>query len=315
MAQMLGLCAAAVCLTLCVLAVRPRNAVAGAFPMRAHELLGWLALAAVLLHVGWLLAGDHRVAEHLKLTAPRYEIAGIVALLALLFLAVPAGTAARSRFWSHHRSFQAAHVGAACLLIVAMAVHIVSTDRYVHGRAHRVAYALLSASVLLALLRARARRQPHTPGPGFMGGLAFGRYSRLVLGIVAGALIALFALTRPATTLTMREPVVQRSDRLPLEFPHDKHRAVNCVACHHNFVDHSGAESCVSCHRSGRSEILVGAEARFHDFCLSCHRDPPASLIGHGPVSGCSTCHGPATQASQNGATPRPAVEPALVER
>jgi predicted CXXCH cytochrome family protein len=292
-AQILGLCAVAGCLILCVLAVRPRAEAAGAFPLRGHELLGWSALAAAVLHVGLLLGADHRVVEHVKPTAPRYEYAGILALVTLVFLTLPAGAALRRRFWPRHRNFQAAHVGAACLLIVTLAVHVLTTGRYVRGVAHAVAYILLSGIVLLALLRARPWRQPAPPPSQFRAGLVFGRHSRLVLAIVAGSLVVLLALLRAGTALALREPFLRRSEPLVLGFPHDKHRAVNCIRCHHNFVDRSGADSCISCHRSDRAEIRVGAEARFHDFCLGCHRDPPAFLTGHGPVTGCDTCHAP----------------------
>jgi predicted CXXCH cytochrome family protein len=292
-AQMLGICAVAACLILCVLAVRPRGGATGAFPMRGHELFGWLALVAAALHVGILLALDRNVPEHVKLTAPLYEIAGIIAFLTLLFLTLPASASVRSRLWSGHRSFQAAHVGAACVVVVALAVHVVAAGRYVHGRAQVVAYTLLSGIVLLGLLRARTRRQSVREPKSFLGGLAFGRHSRLVLAIVVSSLVALLALMRAGTTLALREPLLLRSDRLLLDFPHDKHRAVNCVLCHHNFADQSGDGACVSCHRSGRADLRVGVEARFHDFCLGCHRDPPVYLTGHGPVTGCSTCHAP----------------------
>jgi predicted CXXCH cytochrome family protein len=296
-AQALGLCAVAGCLILCVLAVRPRAGAAAAFPLRGHELLGWAALAGALLHVALLLGADHRVVEHLKPTAPRYEYAGILALLTLLFLTVPAGAAVRRRLWPRHRGFQAAHVGAACLLVVALAVHVLATGRYVHGRAQVVAYTLLSGIVLLALLRARAQRQPAEPPSRPLGGLVFGRHSHLVVALVLGSLVALLSLMRGATALALREPFLRRSEPLVLDFPHDKHRAVSCIQCHHDFVDRSGEDSCISCHRSGRAAIRVGAEARFHDFCLGCHRDPPAYLTGHGPVTGCSTCHAPASGA------------------
>ena len=292
-AQALGLCAVAATLILCVLAVRPRAGAAGAFPVRAHELLGWSTLAVAVLHVGLLLGVDPRVVEHLKLTTPRYEYAGILALLTLLFLTVPSGAAVRRRLWPRHRNFQAAHVGAACLLVVALAVHVLTTDRYVHGRAHQVAYALLSGIALLALLRARLKRQPARQPSRLRDGLVFGRHSRLMLAIVLGSLVALLALLRGGTALALREPFLRRSEPLVLGFPHDKHRAVNCVQCHHNFNDRSGEDSCISCHRSGRAAIRVGAEARFHDFCLGCHRDPPAQLSGHGPVTGCDSCHAP----------------------
>jgi predicted CXXCH cytochrome family protein len=300
-AQALGLCAVAGCLILCVLAVRPRAGAPRAFSVRAHELLGWSVLAAAVLHVGLLLGADHRAVEHLKLTAPLYEFAGILALLTLLFLTVPAGAAVRWRIWPRHRNFQAAHVVAACLLVVALAVHVLGTDRYVHGRAHAVAYALLSGCVLLTLLRARDRRPPAQERLRLLGGLVFGRHAQLVLTVVLGSFIALLALTRGGTALALREPFLRRSEPLILGFPHDKHRQVNCVECHHNFADRTGADSCISCHRNGGAAIRVGVEARFHDFCLGCHRQPPAYLTGHGPVTGCSTCHTPLSSAALPG--------------
>jgi predicted CXXCH cytochrome family protein len=291
-AQCLGLCAVAGCLVLCVLAVRPRSGSVSAFVLRDHELLGWLVLAVAVLHVTLSLAADYRVVEHLKLTAPRYEYAGIIALLLLLFLTVPATAVIRRQLWQRHRNFQAMHVGAACLLVVALAAHVVPTGRYVNGRQRVVIYILLSCIALLALLRPRNGGPPKVPH-GFLGKLVFGRHAQLVLAVVLGSLLALLTLMRNGTALVMREPFVRRSAPLVLHFPHDKHRMVNCVACHHNFVDQSGADSCISCHRSAHADLRVGVEARFHDFCLSCHRNPPAYFTGHGPVTGCSTCHTP----------------------
>ena len=290
-AQALGLCAVAGCLILCALSIRPRAGAASGLPLRLHKLLGWSALTADVLHVGLLLGADRQVAEHVKLTAPRYEYAGILALFALLFLTVPAGASVRQRLWPRHRSFQAAHVGAACLLVIALAVHVLTTGRYVHGRAHAVAYTLLSGSVLLALLRARTQRQSPRQPWRLSGRLAFGRHARLVVVIVIGSLVVLLALLPSAATLALREPFVRRAEPLLLNFPHDKHRSVTCIECHHNFVDRTGEGSCISCHRSDRAAMRVGAEARFHDFCLSCHRDPPGS--GRGPVTGCDSCHAP----------------------
>jgi predicted CXXCH cytochrome family protein len=292
-AQASGLCAVAVCLILCTLAVRPRGDATASFALRAHEQLGWIALAAAALHVGLLLAVDQRVVEHIKLTAPRYEYAGILALLTLLFLTVPAGAAVRQRLWAQHRGFQAGHVGAACLLVVTLAMHVLTTDRYVHGRAHAVAYTLLSGIVLLALLRPRTRRvQTQTPAR-FTDGLVFGRYSRLVLTIVLCSLTALAALLPGGAARALREPFLRRSQPLLLHFPHQKHWAVNCLQCHHNFADTTGSGSCISCHRSARADLRVGVEARFHELCLGCHRDPPAIVTGQGPVTGCDSCHAP----------------------
>ena len=292
-AQALGLCAVAACLVLCVLAVRPRAGASAGFSLRAHALVGWLALGGAAAHVALSIGADHQVVEHLKPTAPRYEYAGIIALLALLFLTVPAGAAARSRLWLSHWNFQAGHVGAACLLVVTLAIHVLTTGRYVHGRAPTAAYLLLSGIALLALLRPRVPRRSAAHPPGVLARLVFGRHSQLVLALVLGSLVALLPLFEARATLALREPFVARNERLPLDFPHDKHHSVSCVQCHHDYVDRSGQGSCVACHRSGRADLQLGAEARFHDFCLSCHRDPPATLIGHGPVTGCATCHAP----------------------
>jgi hypothetical protein len=290
-AQALGLCAVAGCLILCMLAVRPRAGAATALPLRAHRLLGWLILAAALGHVALLLIADHSVIEHLKLTAPRYEFAGMLALLMLLFLTAGSVTPWRARLWPRHRDFQATHVIIACLLVVTLGVHVIVTGRYVHGREHALIYTLLCAAVLLALLRRRARPSAGRQSAPIAGRLVFGRHSRLVLAVVLGSLAALLVLLHAGAALALREPFVPRSEPLALAFPHDKHRAVNCIECHHNFTDRSGADSCISCHRSGRVAIRVGAEARFHEFCLGCHRDPPAYLHSHGPVAGCNTCH------------------------
>jgi predicted CXXCH cytochrome family protein len=290
-AQLLGLCAVAACLIMCVLAVRPRGE--GARPLRlaVHEMIGWLTLCAATGHVLFALGADSRALEHVKVTAPLYEGAGVLALLSLLFLTVPAGAWARRRLWPRHRSFQAAHVGAACLLVVTLAVHVVTTGRYVRGRQDVVIYTLLSCIALLALLRPRPSPRAAPSIPGAAPRLVFGRHSTLVLVAVLLALSVLLALMHAGSTLKLREPLVPRGVSLALDFPHEKHRSVNCIQCHHNFVDRSGQGSCIACHRSRSAGIQVGSEARFHDFCLGCHRDPPLHLMDHGPTTGCEVCH------------------------
>jgi Class III cytochrome C family/Ferric reductase like transmembrane component len=290
LAQALGLFAALCCLLLCVLPVRPRALGFITLALRKHELLGWIALAAALVHATALPAVDRSVIEHLKPTAPLYEWAGILALVLLLFVTVPASGALRRRLWSRHRNFQALHVAMACLLVASLNVHLVTTDRYVHGRARAIAYLALSAGALLALLRARVASVPPRRPAGFVHGLVFGRHSALLLAIVSVSTLALFAPLLKGAALALREPLVRRTTALAVEFPHEKHRAINCIECHHNFIDRTGDDECYSCHRNNR-EIRVGIEARFHDFCLGCHRDPPPGLEHHGPVTGCDTCH------------------------
>jgi hypothetical protein len=290
LAQSLGLLAALCSLLLCLLPVRPRDPGTPPLSLRKHELLGWSILTAALGHVGLSLTFDRAVIEHLKPTAPLYEWAGICALLAVLVLTVPAAGRLRRRLWSRHRNFQALHVAVSCALVALISVHVVTTDRYLHGAGSRALWLLLAIAALLALLRPRVHPVAAQPLPR-ISRLAFGRHSRLILVCASVAALAVVPLLRPNVRLALRAPLVRRAEALPLDFPHDKHRAVNCILCHHNFRDATGADSCISCHRSNRADIRVSAEARFHDFCLDCHRDPPAPLRRHGPTTGCDSCH------------------------
>jgi predicted CXXCH cytochrome family protein len=290
-AQALGLIAALACLLLVILPVRPRMPGRRVLALSRHELLGWVALGCVAAHVALAAVSDPVMIEHLKVTAPLYEWAGIGALVLLLFLCVPAMARLRRRWWSRHRSFQASHVTAGCAALLLTAVHVLTTGRYLHGYPARVGAVAACIAALLGLLRVRARRPDAPPAAPFPGTLVFGRHSSLVLVVVCLSVVGTAALLAPRAGLTLREPLRARHERLVLDFPHEKHRAVNCIECHHNFTDGSGAEACVTCHRSSRADLGAGAEARFHDFCLGCHRDAPARFAHHGPVSGCASCH------------------------
>jgi predicted CXXCH cytochrome family protein len=293
-AQLLGLAAATGALLLGLVPVRPRQPDTGLLSLRRHELIGWLVTAAALAHAALAFLSDHTVLEHLKDSAPLYEWCGILALGLSLGLTVPATARLRHRLWSSHRNFQALHVSLSCLMVSLVAAHVLTTGRYLHGGVGACLWVLLSLASLLALLRARtSARAASALNLGPLSRLAFGRHARVVFIIVMLAALALVPLLFAATRLTLRAPLARRTATLSLDFPHEKHRDVNCIVCHHNFRDATGMDACISCHRSARATLKVSAEARFHDFCLGCHRDPPAPLTRHGPVTGCETCHHP----------------------
>lgn len=290
-AELLGLAAATGVLLLALLPVRPRQPGTGLLTLRRHELIGWLIGGGALVHASLALLSDHTVLEHLKVSAPLYEWCGILALLLALSLTVPATARVRRRLWSSHRDFQALHVSLSCLMLALVAAHVLTTGRYLHGRVAVGTGVLLSLAALLALLRERSSAPPRRAGLGGLSRLAFGRHGRIVLVVVMLAGCALLPLLSHAVRLGLRAPLARRTAALPLAFPHEKHRDVNCIDCHHNFRDATGMDACIGCHRSTRATIQVSAEARFHDFCLGCHRDPPPPLIRHGPVTGCEGCH------------------------
>ena len=290
LSQLAGYASGLVCLLLCACPVRPRDAVPPTLlSLRRHQLLGWAALILTVAHIGGLLLADHTVIEYLKTTSPLYQLAGIVASVLLLVVVLSSLISVR-RWWGSHRGFQATHVTLSLLLVALIAAHVIATNRYTGGIALRMLFVLVTIGALAMPLRARARNiAARAVGTGRQ--LVFGRHSAWVACAVAIAVVAVAGLASGRVHESLREPVLHRATPLPLDFPHDKHAAVNCLLCHHNYVDKTGLDTCIRCHRSQRTDLKEGAEARFHGFCFDCHRHPDAKFERHGPPSGCIACH------------------------
>jgi cytochrome b561 len=322
--QVAGYVGALTCILLAGAPLRPRVSLPPALvSLRLHSLLGWVALITVAVHIIGLVLADRTVIEYLKPTAPLYQIAGIAATASLLFLVFSGLAAARRRLWRSHRGFQATHVVVAYLMVCLIAVHVIVTARYLGGWGRRTLFAAAAVSAVLMLLRARrpalgsqppsgsqppvaanlplAGNPPAPSAPRARRQLVFGRHSTLIVVAAVACTAGIAALLPGTTDATLREPVIRRTSAPPLDFPHDKHGAVNCLTCHHNYADGTGMEACIACHRSARADLREGAEARFHGFCLDCHRHPDAALKGHGPVSGCTVCHRIAAPDAQMG--------------
>jgi len=295
-AQMAGLIGAIVCIALCGAPIRPRESKpATLLTLATHTLLGWAALLAVALHIGALLLTDHTVIEYVKPTAPLHQLAGIGAGILLLALVLSAIGRARRKVWASHRGFQASHVILSCGLIALIAVHVIATRRYIGGWPQRSLWLAASIGAVLMLLRRRRHvkpdGKPDAVGSARSPRLVFGRHSAGVLAAIAGIAVALAVLSISSVTRAARQPVLVRHAMIPLDFPHAKHVPINCLECHHNYEEGDFSNTCVACHRSSRTDLKMGAEARFHGFCLDCHRHPDAKFERHGPVAGCTVCH------------------------
>lgn len=289
--EILGLAGALACLALCGCPVRPRESTPPVLlSLGRHELLGWIALAAAALHIVSAAAADHTVLEYLKPTAPLYQLMGIAAFAVLLVLVASSVAGSRRRLWRSHRDFQATHIVLGCLLAAVLAAHVITTNRYTGGYVRRILYLAVAAGGIGMLLRRRRGTGP-THDIGAMRRLAFGRHSTLIAGIIAATLLTLSLLVAGRAGVALREPMLPRAESPPLDFDHAKHSTVNCLTCHHNYADGRGFDACIHCHRGPRADLKVGVEARFHDFCLSCHRDLKRTFSRHGPVSGCASCH------------------------
>lgn len=291
--EILGLAGTLACLALCGAPVRPRESSPPVLlSLGRHETLGWIALAAAVLHVLVAVAADHTVIDYLKPTSPLYQLAGIAALVLLLLLTITSLSNLRRRLWRSHRNFQATHIVIGCALLALLAAHVIATNRYSGGYARRTLFFAAAAGGIAMLLR-RRRSTAASHESAIASRFAFGRHSTLIVSSIVMTLLALSTLIVGRAGVALREPLLPRAERLTLDFDHGKHAAVNCLTCHHNFADGLGSDACVHCHRSTRTDLKIGVEARFHSFCLQCHRDPEPPLKGHGPVSGCVTCHVP----------------------
>ena len=295
--EVLGLVGLLACLALCSCPVRPRETSPPALlTLGRHEVLGWMAAATAALHIVLAVVTDHTVVEYLKPTSPLYQLAGIAAFLLLLMLVATSIASLRRRLWRSHRNFQATHIILGCLLMALLAAHVLATSRYADGYGRRVVLiAVAAGGIALLLIRRRSLQAPATDST-VARRFAFGRHSTLIVGVIAATLVALMTMGSGRNVVALREPLLPRSEALPLTFDHAKHVAVNCLACHHNYADGRGFDACIHCHRSAGPEIKVGVEARFHSFCLNCHRNPEPRFEHHGPVSGCTACHAPEQQ-------------------
>src|SRR6202051_710189 len=154
--EFLGLVGTIACLALCGCPVRPRESDPPVLlSLGRHEMLGWVALGAALLHVLLAVVSDHMVIEYLKSTSPLYQLCGIAAIVALLVLTVTSVAGVRRRVWRSHRDFQATHIIFGCLLAVLLGAHVVATGRYTGGYGRRIVYVAVAAGGIAILLRPR----------------------------------------------------------------------------------------------------------------------------------------------------------------
>ena len=251
------------------------------FTISQHRRIGWIALCLAALHVVVLLAAQPQIGRYFLPSAPLYMLCGIAALVALAVL-VATGLSARStlrRAAPSRGPFSSVitHAVLAALLLALLGAHIIGSGQLV-DRPIKV----ITSCILLALaLLFYAWRPRSTP------------IRTRLLPVLLPSGIALAALLFMPTPIGGVRLLQTATNPRPLHayFPHENHRTVNCIECHHNFVDKAGAGSCYDCHRGTRADLPQAAEATFHEFCRDCHRTLARDQSKHGPVRECSGCH------------------------
>jgi hypothetical protein len=244
-----------------------------------HRLLGWLTLGAALVHAGVLLGSQPSVGRYLLPSAPLFMWSGLVAVV-LAGILVQTGLSARSAM---RRSTSATaanrlatvHLALGALIILLTYAHIAGSSQTISGVAKAAAISLLLAVPLVWFaLRPRLEGSHQS-------------VLRRATHVSAAVLIPLM----PSSTGLLLEPTASRPSAIEVNFPHDRHTSVNCVSCHHNFVDHTGVLACIGCHRTRRIDLPRSSEATFHVFCRDCHSRLALQGVKHGPTRACSGCH------------------------
>jgi class III cytochrome C family protein len=256
------------------------------FTLSQHRRMGWLALAFGALHVALLLIAQPLTSRYLLPSAPLYMLSGLAALIALAIL-VASGLSARSSL----RKTSAAgnvrppstsvslHSLLAALLLTLIAAHIIGSHQLIDSRVKALTLCVLLATPLLwATFRTTRHRIRAT--------------TRLLTTVIPcfAASLTLLLLPLPTASSRLLEPVTT-PPTLPVYFPHERHTTVNCVTCHHNFIDKTGIGSCLDCHRQRRPDLIRSGEATFHTFCRDCHTGLAQTTIKHGPTRSCAACH------------------------
>ena len=251
-----------------------------------HRRIGWWTLAAALTHAAVLLAVQPSTGRYLLPSAPVFMWCGVAALLIAAAL-IQTGLSARAAMRRSKSPARSAtlHIVLAAMMVVALCAHIVGSGQFVSGVSKTAVICLLLA-LPLAWFAGRPRMlRPERAVTGAHVG-----QSRLRRTSHIWAVLVIAFLPVPLASRLLLEPAARPSS-IAVNFPHESHTSVNCIACHHNFVDHTGVTACVDCHRSQRADLPQSSEATFHSFCRGCHTQLALESERHGPTRACSACH------------------------
>jgi Class III cytochrome C family len=242
-----------------------------------HRVIGWCLLGTAILHIAVLLIAQPSVGRYLLPSAPLFMWCGMAAVI-LAAVLVQTGLSARSamrRSGSTHLA--TTHIALAALMALMLCAHVAGSAQLVVGVAKTTA-AFLLVVLPLAWFALRPRRGRENQ-------------SRLRRATHIAAAASIPLMPSPIATHVLLEPA-SRPDTIAVNFPHERHTSVNCVACHHNYVDRTtGTMGCIECHRSQRADLTRSSESTFHAFCRDCHTQLALEGDRHGPTRGCSDCH------------------------
>jgi predicted CXXCH cytochrome family protein len=238
---------------------------------RLHVRLGRWAAVLALLHAAVIPIVDTTIWLDATVSMPVYLIAGLIALPVLLATAL-----VREPIFPIMRFSPAGrrlHRAGAILSLLTVAAHIA----FIPGLGLVRTAGIVGAAALVAALLL------------WPDAVALAQRSWMAL---AGIVLTAAALVLAGSWLS--EARMKSFRAAPADhriFDHESHRSVTCTTCHHNFLDKSGMENCLSCHKARSTTEFNRIDRVFHAFCRDCHAERRLVFERAGPIQSCTACH------------------------
>ncbi len=232
-----------------------------------HARLGRWAVGSALLHALAIPVFDSSIWLYARRESPVDILAGVLALVALTVTAAMREPSVLTRLpiaghWPHWLC---------ALVALALAVgHVV----LIPGTGLWIAMGLVLGAALVAVSILRWR----LPRWGVVA-------TMIAIVSASGVVFAAMGFEEARMAALRQAPVEQRM------FDHASHTSVKCATCHHNFLDKSGLENCISCHKSISTDERNRIDRTFHAFCTGCHAERRMAGDPAGPIQSCAACH------------------------
>ena len=234
-----------------------------------HRLLGAFAIVAVTLHVLLVAALEPVFWRWLTWAVPVEIVCGIAAALALFAtLLVRRSRSLRSGLGSPAALL--VHRIAGFTVVIAASAHVA----LVAGVGTVIVVLVFAGMLLLVATALMAERR---------------RVILLVLPAILAGMVTALAVgpLAQARLVSLRSSPVDHA-----RFLHDDHTGFLCTTCHHNFIDRTGKENCITCHKALSTSEAMRVDRLFHAFCGDCHRRESFAGRKSGPLDHCTACHG-----------------------
>ena len=124
--------------------------------IKPHQWMAYITVLMILLHALWFLLGDSISLQYVLPGAPFSMWAGLLALVASLFLLVVALPSLRYRAHRQHRAFRHWHLGLSIAVALAALYHIIGSGLYIRSWLQTIVLAAVIAISFLWAPHVRA---------------------------------------------------------------------------------------------------------------------------------------------------------------